>query len=145
MKEIDDGTNSKPYIKWIVASVIAVVIAFAVGFGEQSLWGVKFPFLRLACDGCFVSGVLFLSFGGLSFISVHGGFDAISYGFYMLKSRFLHPNPEYREQAYYDYVTAKKKNRKAMSVLYLIIIGAVLIAASIIMLPFVPDFDPAFL
>ena len=147
MMYLDDGKKEKlnRIIKYAVASAIALLLAFLLGLFEQLGYeGVKFPFLRLCCDGCFVSGVLYLATGGLAYISEHGGFDAISYALHMIKNRFVHPNPEYREKDYYDYITRKKKNRKARKVLYLVIIGAVLIIAAAIMVPFVPDFDPEY-
>ena len=139
---IDDSTEHSrklTIIKYAVSVGIALVIALLAGLLENSFLEVKMPFIRLACDGCFVAGIMYLSFGGLSYVSVNGGFDALNYAFYMLKQRFLHPHPDHRDQDYYEFITNKRKNRKAHKVWYLLIIGGVFLLAAIIMVPFVPD------
>ena len=144
--DVTPETKKTPlFIKYLIAVVVGLIIAVAIGFTEQHMYnGVKFPLLRLGCDGLFVAGVFLLASGGLAYVTENGGFDALQYAVFMLVSRIKHPHPDHREEDYYEFVKDKKSRRKPRSVVFLIITGAVFVALAAAMIPFVPDFDPAY-
>ncbi|MCR5764114.1 MAG: DUF3899 domain-containing protein, partial [Treponema sp.] len=77
---------------------------------------------RLLSDGCFVSAVLFLSLGALSFVIYWGGFDSFSY----IIAKFKHKT----EGTYFDYVKEKHADKKSPSPLFFTT-GLIMLALSI--------------
>ncbi|MCR5606683.1 MAG: DUF3899 domain-containing protein [Treponema sp.] len=125
----------------IIAVFIGLFIALTVIFYEKSLFDEnqmigKFSIARLLCDGFFVSSVFLLSVGGMSAVLEHGGFDAIRYATARLVDRIKHPNPKDRDyESYYDYVK-EKHSKKTIKFLYLLVIGAIFLAISIVLVFF---------
>ena len=117
-----------------IALIIAVILNVGILVYEGNVFP-EFSIQRKWCDALFVTSVFYISAGLLSFVSQHGGFDALRYAFAKMIDRFKHPNPRDRadEETYYDYVR-KKHSKDQRPVLYLIVIGGVMLAASIALL-----------
>jgi hypothetical protein len=115
-----------------VAAVILVLVFWAKGlFTQQNSTQEVF---KILCDGFFVSGILVALFGILLRVSGMGGFDGVSYCFYVVFVRFI-PTKGKRIKNYADYKTAKIAKRGGKSsVAYLYIVGGALVIISILFL-----------
>lgn len=131
----------KKYSGVIISVAVSLLMCTGFIFLENSLnTKVPLPAIRLICDGTFVTAVLFVSFGGLTFIAYHGGFDAFNYAFIKLKDMILHPRRMDRSDndTYYDYVKSKR-DKKKKPYLHLFIIGLIYLVVSVILVFFTPD------
>ncbi len=127
----------KAIFHWLIAFFIALIFAFAVFFYEKNNFSLEFSNARMICDACFVTSVIFISFGALTFVSQNGGFDALRYATIKFLDTIRHPNPDDRaeKETYYDYVKSKRRQKKH-NVLYLFIIGGFFLLLSLILIPF---------
>ena len=113
---------------------VAIVLACLVAWYERIAFrGEELSLARRCCDGAFVSAVLFLSLGGLSFVSHWGGFDAVSYALTSFADIFRRPERRRGKASYADYVHAKHDGRHRPS-LRLLIVGAVMLVAALALL-----------
>lgn len=131
----------KKYAVVIISIVISILICVGMIALEDSLNAkVHLPLIRLICDGTFITAVLYVSVGGLVFISGHGGFDAFNYAFIKLKDAILHPRRVDRSEndTYFDYVQEKHKKKKT-PFLHFFIIGLVYLVIAIVLVFFTPD------
>ncbi len=109
----------------------AVLLAFAVVLYEGLAFkDAGFSLARRCCDGAFVSAVLFLSLGGLAFVSRWGGFDALSYALISFTDIFRRPENRRGKGSYFDYVQAKQRGRMQPA-LRLLAVGAGMLAAAL--------------
>ncbi len=84
------------------------VLALSILIGKP--WTVSGfdDLLLLLTDGFFVSGILLLSAGGLSYVSENGGFDMLGYTISsIIKKR--------KGESYYSYAASKKAGREWLS------------------------------
>ena len=123
----------KTNLRFFISTGIALLLALAIILYESCLFkGLKFTLTRLACDGFFISAVMFICAGALTGILRFGGFDAINYASAKFLEALRHPNPDDRDsQTYYDYVQKKKKERKTPFI-YLLVTGGLMFIFSLI-------------
>lgn len=149
---------SKRFLLLALANTLA---AFALAAGivlyERHVFSGldKLSYIRLWCDGCFVSAVIFLGSGILVAVSRNGGFDSISYAFSRLAKRFipLAGKSQYsgkaqdsgnaegagkdqcaKNQSYLEYVKERHADGKKSPHPLLMVAGSVMLLASFILL-----------
>lgn len=125
--------EEKRKINWKV-HIITAIIFIIIGVGIFLAFFLPNRTLYSALNGTAFSGIILLSFGGLSWIAREGFFDFAGYGFRQLGSMIFGRKPN----AYNDYPTyreMKAENRKKSSHFYvsILIIGALFIIAYIIL------------
>lgn len=111
----------------------------------------KLSYIRLWCDGCFVSAVIFLGSGILVAVSRNGGFDSISYAFSRLAKRFIPSSRKAQDsdqtqksgqssvqsaknQSYLEYVKERHADGKKSPHPLLMVAGSVMLLLSFILL-----------
>lgn len=88
---------------------------------------------QMLCDALTVPGVLLLCAGALVWISSLGALDGLGYGLRLAVQALIPGKRAGREKSYGDYVARRQKNRlKGYG--FLLICGAVTIAASFVFL-----------
>ncbi len=129
---------AKKCVPWLITFFVAALIALLTAQYEsavlsRSMTDAVFSATRKISDGCFVSGALALSLGGLIAIAEHGGLDALRYALWRLGERIRHPKVEERAEteSYYDYVKARQERQKAPCAHFLGV-GALFLALSLI-------------
>ncbi len=114
--------------------IVAVIISFAISQYEQKTLSqtIEITIIRSWCDGFFVSAVLYLSIGGLSFIARSGGYDAFRYALKKLVDKLKHPvNYDVSQsESYYDFVNSRNRNN-SKSYIYFLVSGVILLIVSI--------------
>ena len=124
----------KTILEYTISTGICALLAFLIMvIGGIFATQEQFRIYALICDGCFISGIIFVCLGLLFFIYNSGFFDIISYGFMRFFSMFKKNPREVKYETLYDYKVAKAEKPKA-HFLYLIIVGGAFILISIIFL-----------
>jgi hypothetical protein len=110
-----------------VALAVGAFIAAAVALLQRNSGSTG---LRLACDGCFVAGILVGGAGCLMLAAGEGMFDVFGYGIsFVLNlhwSGIFHKPEELRRESYADYKVRKSASRSSP--------GGVLLAGGIYLL-----------
>jgi hypothetical protein len=89
---------------------------------------------RAISDGCFFSGVFFISFGVLGAISNSGLFDSTNYAFRRMFNALFHPKKYDKSfKSYYDWVMSKERD-KGQKFTFLFVTGAIFLVAATIAL-----------
>lgn len=122
--------NKRPWIKWLVATGIALLIAFIFIAGNRGFSGTlsEADMAKVISDGFFVSGVLVCGSGLMIFVSRKGSFDILAFS---VKAAIRVIFKKEDNETYYDY-----KQRKAAEDVtpcaHLIVPGAVMLLISVI-------------
>ncbi len=126
-----------PYLLTLIvgvlfSAVVGVIIIFTGG-GEVNFKGV----LSSAADSTFVSGVLLLGIGGISFASRQGVFDAIGFSFESIfVVRNLSAKRRFKEREnfsdYKERKTQSRKNKKGIA--HYFVVGGIFLLLSIVLL-----------
>ncbi|MBP5437542.1 MAG: DUF3899 domain-containing protein [Treponema sp.] len=145
---------SKRFLLLALANTLAA-LALAAGivlYERHVFSGLdKLSYIRLWCDGCFVSAVIFLGSGILVAVSRNGGFDSISYAFSRLAKRFIPSSRKAQDsdqtqksgqssvqtaknQSYLEYVKERHTDGKKSPHPLLMIAGSVMLLLSFILL-----------
>ena len=110
-----------------IALGVGAAIAIAVALLNRG--GDALP-LRLACDGCFVAGILVGGVGCLMLAGNEGVFDIFGFGISLVLnlhwSGIFHMSEERRKESYADYKERKRSNPSAP--------GGVLLAGGVYLL-----------
>ena len=116
----------KYLVSFAIASIITVVVFWIKGFFTDSL-AVN---LQILSDGFVVSGLLFLAFAGMLFISGEGGLIGISF---VLRNVFLAfiPLGRLKHEVYAKYRERKLKNAKEQDSRHILITGLIFLAFGI--------------
>lgn len=119
-------------ITFLIGAVFTLVLLIAKGcFTETDVKTV----LQYWVDSLFTSGVILLCFGMIVFISEGGGFDFLFYGVYRFITMFKNRPNDIKYRTYYDYHVARA-DREKRQFDYLLVVGAVITAVSLIVLYF---------
>ncbi|MBP5576404.1 MAG: DUF3899 domain-containing protein [Treponema sp.] len=145
---------SKRFLLLALANTLAA-LALAAGivlYERHVFSGLdKLSYIRLWCDGCFVSAVIFLGSGILVAVSRNGGFDSISYAFSRLAKRFIPSSRKAQDsdqtqkssqssvqtaknQSYLEYVKERHADGKKSPHPLLMVAGSVMLLLSFILL-----------
>lgn len=97
--------------------------------------------MKAFCDATFVAGVLLACAGGLVVASNGGVFDMLAYGVRMIFVVFKRNVTERKYKDFYEYREARKANKRSFA--FLIVVGLVYIAVSMIFLALYYKYLPA--
>lgn len=91
--------------------ILLAVLVFIAGAVTQDLFGAGDIQKKLGLlSNCFLfPAVLLGGIGGLSWAASEGTFDMLSYGFYMVFQRLLHPQKPI--EGFYEYKLGKEESR----------------------------------
>ena len=96
----------KIILEYTISTGICALLAFLIMvIGGIFATQEQFRIYALICDGCFISGIIFVCLGLLFFIYNSGFFDIISYGFMRFFSMFKKNPREVKYETLYDYKT----------------------------------------
>lgn len=118
-------------VEWLVCFVLALAVCIGVILYEKGFaqWGIA----RMACDGCFVSGILFVGLGVLVWVANFNGFTSLGYAWYLLVRKLSPSRARFEERlSYVEYVQShQKKNKNPVCIL---VTGLVYIVLSFVFL-----------
>ena len=128
--------------KTILTYTISIIVAIGLVLMVCGINGVlttqmeQKEVVRYVCDGFFVSAILFICIGTLSWTSRDGVFDGIGYAFYMFKQRYLNVKKDGKfGETYSEYKErVREKKSKGSFVHFFIVGGAFVIVASVLFL-----------
>ena len=125
--------KEKRRINWKV-HIITSIIFMIIGVGIFLAFYLTNKTLYGALNGTAFSGIILLSFGGLSWVAREGFFDFASYGFKQMGSMIFgrKPNAYNDYPSYRDYQNEKRKTSPHFYV-SILIIGVLFIIAYLIL------------
>lgn len=113
-----------------VAALIALAVALIQGL---SLHDPAVESCRHLCDGFFITSVIYISLGGLVFISTTGFFDMFSYGVKSLAAYFTQRDKDFPH--FYDFKCEQDAKRQDKPVTYTVLyVGLICLALSFLLL-----------
>lgn len=96
---------------------------------------------RYLVDAFFAVGAILIGFGGLVWLANAGAFRFFAYGFYRFFTLFKRDPARVKWKTYYEYQEAKAEDRTPF--LFLIVVGAVFLAISLVFLiPYYQNYVP---
>jgi hypothetical protein len=106
--------QKKSFITYLVAVAIAIAIIGMSVSVEMSNYGPDTPFsITFLSDGCFLTAVVYLGFGILTFISEAGNFYSIQYLGYSMVYTFSFRKKRFEDRKdYYTYCSEKQAKQK---------------------------------
>lgn len=124
----------KKYLRYLITFLVGLVFAFVIClfkniFSQTSTNEI----FKILVDAFFVPGVIILGFGLLVVATNGGTFDMLAYGAIMFASLFQ-KGTKRKYKTFYDYHEAQKDRKYSFA--YLLIVGGILIAISLILLIF---------
>ena len=134
MNEKRNKTILKYTITFVSCAVLTLVYFLIFGLFKQT--DTK-EFYRILINGFFSVGIIVACFGGLVMVANAGAFDFIVYGIGRFFSLFKKNPNDVKYKTYYDYRVAKAEAQEDReSMLFLIIVGLIYVAISLIFIPF---------
>ena len=121
----------KQYL-WTLGAGLAASMGVALARGF-TLSNPAYQNAQYLSDGCFVTGMLLLGAGALTWIGGSGFFDIFGYGVRSLPMLFTPFKGPKRYATYYDYKEAKAR-RRGGPLYFLLICGAVFLLAAAVCL-----------
>ena len=123
-----DSDSGRPLLRWLISFLVGalVVVLMAFGRGILEVEGTARVW-RILCDGCFMSAVLLVGIGLMTFVSKEGTFDILSYGMMCFGNLFKKKPGQPRDEetgekmTFYDYKVAKRGTRSTHW--YLVFVG----------------------
>lgn len=128
MKEERNTALKKYFICFIIASLIAVIVFSINGFFTDDI-GVD---LQILSDGFFVSGILFVMFAGLMYISGEGALIGISFVMRNVLLWFV-PAGRLHQETYAQYRERKLGTKKRSGDHSILITGLLFLAVGVIL------------
>ena len=128
MKEEKSNALRKYFICFIIASLIAVIVFAINGFFTDDI-GVN---IQILADGFFVSGILFVMFAGLMFISGEGALLGISFVMRNVVLWFI-PMGRAQHETYAKYRERKLGERKKSVDRCVLITGLIFLVIGVIL------------
>lgn len=131
----------KTVYKYLITVAVGLVIAF-LALLARNIFNLTatVDFMKAFCDAFFVSGVVLVCVGGLVFVSNGGVFDMLAYGIRTFFESFKKNVTDRKYRTYYEYKESKKDRKTSFS--FLVIVGVVFIAVSMIFLVFYYKYLP---
>lgn len=118
--------------KAILTYTISIIIAVGIVLLVCGINGVltteleQKEVVRYVCDGFFVSAILFISVGVLTWTSRDGVFDGIGYAFYTWKQRYVNYKKDGKfGETYSEYKERVRAKKSKSSFVHFFIIGGV--------------------
>lgn len=124
-------------ITYLVSILVATGLVLLV-CGINGVLTTEMPkqtVVRYVCDGFFVSAVLLLAAGAMSWASRQGTFDGLGYYFSIWKERFTnHKRDWHKKEDYSEYKERKAEKKKDKKINHYFIIGGILMVVAVILL-----------
>lgn len=132
----------KTVYKYLITVAVGLVIAF-LALLARNIFNLTatVDFMKAFCDAFFVSGVVLVCVGGLVFVSNGGVFDMLAYGIRTFFESFKKNVTDRKYKDFYEYREAKKSSKRSFS--FLLVVGIVFIAISMIFLALYYNYLPA--
>ena len=133
MQTQEETSSKKPWVKYLVVSVIGLVAAFLICvlkgiFRETDAATI----VRIVSDAFTLIGILWICFGALTVLNKAGAFDGLGYSFQsMLRVWRNKTKEDGKPNSYYDYKKAADAKRKRAW--HLIIVGAAFLVVAIVL------------
>lgn len=125
---------AKKIIKFVVAVVFAVGLVL-VPCGINGVFTSDLPqydVVKYLSDGFFVSAVVMLGAGGLTWASRMGTFDGLGYTFSVWMERFTnHKRDWHKKEDFQEYKERKAEKKKGNKFNYLLVMGGVLMLVAV--------------
>ncbi len=121
--------NTKIFVRFLIDLALSAAICVFIIFNEK-----EFSLARRLCDGFFVSGIIFLAVGIISFCSYKGAYNFLTYTFYSIKNVFSKSRKNHNEEPHLNYAeySAQKNESKKSSPFATLIVGILFTLISII-------------
>ncbi len=118
-------------IRYSVTFGVGLLIALLVSFAKQVYWLSDPVEIQQALCDCFaVPGMLLILFGALVFCTNGGTFDMLGFGAKKFIGLFKRNKTERDRESFYEYRRRKQENKHSFG--YLILVGAVFLAAGLV-------------
>ena len=132
----------KTVYKYLITVAAGFVITFIALLARDIFHlTATVDFMKAFCDAFFAAGVLLACVGGLVFVSNGGVFDMLAYGVRTFFTAFRRNVTDRKYKDFYEYREAKKSSKRSFS--FLLIVGIVFIAISMIFLALYYNYLPA--
>lgn len=119
--------------KWLIYPILALALCAAIVLYEKE--NAQWAFARMACDGCFVTGILFTGVGVLAWVVNVSGFAALGYAWYLLVRKLSPSRAKFEERlSYLEYIETRRKKSKSPKCI--LVTGVVFLALSFAFLGF---------
>lgn len=127
----------KKALKYLITAAVGLAIATIVIFTKDIFGQTNaHDVMHILCDAFFVSGVCLSCAGLIVFASNGGAFDMLVYGvqilFYMFADIFSGGTIKRKHKDFYEYKKSKEGRKHSMS--FILIVGLIFIAISLIFL-----------
>ena len=122
----------KKWLQYVIISVVNLLLALGVFFMQKESIEVAGDIYKVLCNAFFVPGFCTLGFGLLIWSSNGGTFDMLAFGVIKIIDLFKRDVTKVKYRTFYDY--RKAQQEKQHSFLEYILVGAVMIAISIVLL-----------
>ncbi len=122
--------HKKYVIQLLTALLISFMIMLMRGLFEAEKLADK---VLIICDGFTITSFAFLGIGALIWVSTTGWFDIFGFAFQRAVHVFIPGQIRDKTGSYYDYKMKKAAERKPFSERSTLIIGLVMLAASIVL------------
>lgn len=121
----------RKYVEWLVCFLFALAVCAAVILYEKGF--VPWDLFRMACDGCFVAGVLLTGLGILVWVANFNGFTALGYAWYLLARKLSLSRSRFETRlSYLEYVQVHQQKTKSPKCI--LVTGLVCIVLSFVFL-----------
>ena len=118
--------------KTIITYLLSIVVAIGIILTVCGVKGVlttdmsQQEVVRYVCDGFFVSAILTLGIGGLSWASRQGAFDGLGYSFSLWKQRYTtHKRDWMNKESFSEYKERMTEKKKKKEINHFFIIGGI--------------------
>lgn len=129
----------KKLISWgipIAIAAVAIVLVYSMRINNPPFDMDYMPPIQALSDAFIVTGMMYVGFGALMWISTTGVLDIIGYGFKSVLYLFTPMQKEKDEGGFYEYKLQKQAKRKSVPFEYFWI-GIALVITSMILAAFV--------
>ncbi len=125
------GEFMRKFLKYLITFVVCGVIALLVCLGKQTFGktGLNSIYGDLS-DAFFIPGILSLCLGALVFATNGGAFDMLGFGVKKLFDLFKKDLTKVKYRTFYDYHKAQQEKKRSFA--YLLIVGALFVAAAVV-------------
>ena len=125
--------------KYLITFAVGIVAAFVIAVCNHIFLANEFvDVVEILIDAFFVPGILLFCFGMLVLATNGGTFDMLTYGMMRFVSLFKKDHNDIKYKTYHEYTLAKHEENRPFG--FLVIVGLILIAISVVFILISPNF-----